>query len=172
MNSRAASGSSPTSGIATNRPPMPRGTTTNGVRWAATLPPATNGTRRLAWDALGGVGVDTWESLQPEIPTCPHPSWSTQDRDDLNLLGTKNCLDNRVQLNGGNVLDSGYANPRWGGYLQIQEAGGHVRKGEKAPRSCTSTGVSAAWLATTTATRHWMTRGDGTRMAQVRPAAR
>ena len=29
------------------------------------------------------------------------------------------------------ALDSGYADPRWGGYRQIQEAGGHVRKGEK-----------------------------------------
>ena len=28
-------------------------------------------------------------------------------------------------------LDKGYADPRWGGYRQIQEAGGHVRKGEK-----------------------------------------
>ena len=28
-------------------------------------------------------------------------------------------------------LDRGYADPRWGGYRQIQEAGGHVRKGEK-----------------------------------------
>ena len=28
-------------------------------------------------------------------------------------------------------LDHGYADPRWGGYRQIQEAGGHVRKGEK-----------------------------------------
>ena len=27
-------------------------------------------------------------------------------------------------------LDRGYADPRWGGYRQIQEAGGHVRKGE------------------------------------------
>ncbi len=30
-----------------------------------------------------------------------------------------------------NALDRGYADPRWGGYRQIQEAGGHVRKGEK-----------------------------------------
>ena len=30
-----------------------------------------------------------------------------------------------------NGLDRGYADPRWGGYRQIQEAGGHVRKGEK-----------------------------------------
>ena len=30
-----------------------------------------------------------------------------------------------------NALERGYANPRWGGYRQIQEAGGHVRKGEK-----------------------------------------
>ena len=29
------------------------------------------------------------------------------------------------------ALDRGYADPRWGGYRQIQEAGGHVRKGEK-----------------------------------------
>ena len=29
------------------------------------------------------------------------------------------------------ALDLGYADPRWGGYRQIQEAGGHVRKGEK-----------------------------------------
>ena len=28
-------------------------------------------------------------------------------------------------------LDRGYTDPRWGGYRQIQEAGGHVRKGEK-----------------------------------------
>ncbi len=28
-------------------------------------------------------------------------------------------------------LERGYADPRWGGYRQIQEAGGHVRKGEK-----------------------------------------
>ena len=28
-------------------------------------------------------------------------------------------------------FDRGYADPRWGGYRQIQEAGGHVRKGEK-----------------------------------------
>ena len=28
-------------------------------------------------------------------------------------------------------LDRGYADPRWGGYRRIQEAGGHVRKGEK-----------------------------------------
>ena len=28
-------------------------------------------------------------------------------------------------------LQRGYADPRWGGYRQIQEAGGHVRKGEK-----------------------------------------
>ena len=27
-------------------------------------------------------------------------------------------------------LDRGYADPRWGGYRQIQETGGHVRKGE------------------------------------------
>ncbi len=30
-----------------------------------------------------------------------------------------------------NALERGYADPRWGGYRQIQEAGGHVRKGEK-----------------------------------------
>ena len=30
-----------------------------------------------------------------------------------------------------NGLERGYADPRWGGYRQIQEAGGHVRKGEK-----------------------------------------
>ena len=30
-----------------------------------------------------------------------------------------------------NGLDHGYDDPRWGGYRQIQEAGGHVRKGEK-----------------------------------------
>ena len=30
-----------------------------------------------------------------------------------------------------NGLDRGYADPRWGGYRQIQEAGGHVRMGEK-----------------------------------------
>ena len=30
-----------------------------------------------------------------------------------------------------NALDRGYADPRWGGYRQIQEAGGQVRKGEK-----------------------------------------
>ena len=30
-----------------------------------------------------------------------------------------------------NALDRGYADPRWGGYRQIQGAGGHVRKGEK-----------------------------------------
>ena len=30
-----------------------------------------------------------------------------------------------------NALDRGYADPRWGGYRQIQEAGGHVRKAEK-----------------------------------------
>ena len=30
-----------------------------------------------------------------------------------------------------NGLDRGYAAPRWGGYRQIQEAGGYVRKGEK-----------------------------------------
>ena len=30
-----------------------------------------------------------------------------------------------------NALDRGYADPRWGGYRQIQEAGGHVHKGEK-----------------------------------------
>ena len=29
------------------------------------------------------------------------------------------------------ALERGYADPRWGGYRQIQEAGGHVRKGEK-----------------------------------------
>ena len=29
------------------------------------------------------------------------------------------------------ALDRGYADTRWGGYRQIQEAGGHVRKGEK-----------------------------------------
>ena len=29
------------------------------------------------------------------------------------------------------ALDRGYADPRWGGYRQIHEAGGHVRKGEK-----------------------------------------
>ena len=29
------------------------------------------------------------------------------------------------------ALDRGYADPRWGGYRQIQESGGHVRKGEK-----------------------------------------
>ncbi len=29
------------------------------------------------------------------------------------------------------AFDRGYADPRWGGYRQIQEAGGHVRKGEK-----------------------------------------
>ena len=28
-------------------------------------------------------------------------------------------------------LERGYADPRWGGYRQIQEAGGHVRKGER-----------------------------------------
>ena len=28
-------------------------------------------------------------------------------------------------------LERGYSDPRWGGYRQIQEAGGHVRKGEK-----------------------------------------
>ena len=30
-----------------------------------------------------------------------------------------------------NGIERGYADPRWGGYRQIQEAGGHVRKGEK-----------------------------------------
>ena len=30
-----------------------------------------------------------------------------------------------------NALERGYADPRCGGYRQIQEAGGHVRKGEK-----------------------------------------
>ena len=30
-----------------------------------------------------------------------------------------------------NALERGYADPRWGGYRQIQEAGGHVRRGEK-----------------------------------------
>ena len=30
-----------------------------------------------------------------------------------------------------NGLERGYADPRWGGYRQIQEAGGHVRKGER-----------------------------------------
>ena len=30
-----------------------------------------------------------------------------------------------------NALDRGYADPRWSGYRQVQEAGGHVRKGEK-----------------------------------------
>ena len=30
-----------------------------------------------------------------------------------------------------NALERGFADPRWGGYRQIQEAGGHVRKGEK-----------------------------------------
>ena len=29
------------------------------------------------------------------------------------------------------ALDYGYADPRWGGYRQIREAGGHVRNGEK-----------------------------------------
>ncbi|MYN64940.1 MAG: DUF1738 domain-containing protein [Acidobacteria bacterium] len=29
------------------------------------------------------------------------------------------------------ALERGYADPRWGGYRQIQAAGGHVRKGEK-----------------------------------------
>ena len=29
------------------------------------------------------------------------------------------------------ALEKGYADPRWGGYRQIQEAGGQVRKGEK-----------------------------------------
>ena len=29
------------------------------------------------------------------------------------------------------ALERGYADPRWGGYRQIQETGGHVRKGEK-----------------------------------------
>ena len=30
-----------------------------------------------------------------------------------------------------NALEQGFADPRWGGYRQIQDAGGHVRKGEK-----------------------------------------
>ena len=30
-----------------------------------------------------------------------------------------------------NALERGYADPRWGGYRQIQEAGDHVRKGKK-----------------------------------------
>ena len=30
-----------------------------------------------------------------------------------------------------NGLERGYADPRWGGYRQIQDAGGHVRKGEQ-----------------------------------------
>ena len=29
------------------------------------------------------------------------------------------------------AVEKGYADPRWGGYRQITEAGGHVRKGEK-----------------------------------------
>ena len=29
------------------------------------------------------------------------------------------------------ALDCGYADPRWGGYREIREAGGHVREGEK-----------------------------------------
>ena len=29
------------------------------------------------------------------------------------------------------AVDKGYTDPRWGGYRQIAEAGGHVRKGEK-----------------------------------------
>ena len=30
-----------------------------------------------------------------------------------------------------NAMERGYADPCWGGFRQIQEAGGHVRKGEK-----------------------------------------
>ena len=29
------------------------------------------------------------------------------------------------------TLDHSFTDPRWGGYQQIQEAGGHVRKEEK-----------------------------------------
>ena len=42
------------------------------------------------------------------------------------------------EYRGGNAIflsltgtEQGYSDPRWGGYRQIAEAGGHVRKGEK-----------------------------------------
>ena len=37
------------------------------------------------------------------------------------------------------ALDRGYADPRWGGWRQIWEVGGYVRKGERGGRrSCTN----------------------------------
>ena len=59
-------------------------------------------------------------------------------------ISPKNASSDR-NYRGGNAIylamaatEKGYADPRWAGYRQITEAGGHVRKGRKARRSCTS----------------------------------
>ena len=67
------------------------------------------------------AGTAPWQKpWQPGERILPHNFGSTRD------------------YRGGNAvylaveaLEKGYADPRWGGYRQIQEAGGHVRKGEK-----------------------------------------
>ena len=50
-----------------------------------------------------------------------------------------------------NALDRGYADPRWGDYRQIQEAGTSARTRRVRP-SCTSSGGSAARAAPSAAT--------------------
>ena len=66
-------------------------------------------------------GTAPWQKpWKPGERILPHNFQSGRDYRGGNAL--------YLALNG---LERGYADPRWGGYRQIQEAGGHVRKGEK-----------------------------------------
>ena len=67
------------------------------------------------------AGTAPWQKpWKPGERILPHNFASGRDYRGGNAL--------YLALNG---LERGYADPRWGGYRQIQEAGGHVRKGEK-----------------------------------------
>ena len=67
------------------------------------------------------AGTAPWQKpWKPGERILPHNFQSGRDYRGGNAL--------YLALNG---LERGYADPRWGGYRQIQEAGGHVRKGEK-----------------------------------------
>ena len=67
------------------------------------------------------AGTAPWQKpWKPGERILPHNFASGRDYRGGNAL--------YLALNG---IERGYADPRWGGYRQIQEAGGHVRKGEK-----------------------------------------
>ena len=68
-----------------------------------------------------GGGTAPWQKpWQPGERILPHNFGSSRD------YGGGNAVYLAVE-----ALENGYADPRWGGYRQIQEAGGQVRKGEK-----------------------------------------